>query len=217
MYIGIFLGCPSENHPLFEVLIMNYTRFISAALLTITMQTSIQASVKKEEKNLTFIDYCKNPKLDKEATKTVKVMQELYVVDKSLDCSGQDKYFTDLRELNLGSQKLVSLEPLRGMKNLRQLWFDNNKIASLDPLSQHTKLLSVDFKFNQIESLAPLAASTGLRTIDVTNNKVKSLLPLGNLTLLRWIGVEGNPVVLDKCPTVTKSPGINERCAQLKK
>ena len=92
-----------------------------------------------------------------------------------------------LQEIDLESEGIKILEPLREFKNLTGLNCFNNKITDLEPLRGLKNLEELDISFNEITDLEPLRELHNLTDLSCSGNKITDLEPLRelhNLTVL---------------------------------
>ncbi|KAJ3331498.1 hypothetical protein HDU91_003324, partial [Kappamyces sp. JEL0680] len=71
----------------------------------------------------------------------------------------------------------------KGPYNLQDINLGRNRIASLDPVSHHRFLNRINLDYNQIRDLSSLSNCLYLKTLSIVGNQVASLLPLKNLPL----------------------------------
>lgn len=99
---------------------------------------------------------------------------------------------TQLRELTCMESNIESLEPLRRLKKLEYLWLAKNKVSNLEPISGLTKLKTLNVQKNNLSSIEPLRNLTNLETLFINYNNIGSLKPLYGLTKLKSIAVKFN-------------------------
>lgn len=101
------------------------------------------------------------------------------------------RFCTDLMMLDLGHNKITSIEGLRGLKKLRVLILADNKISDISALEDLKDLEFVELFLNDITDLTPLADKQHLVDLNVFYNPIggnyevlKSITSLQRL----WIG-----------------------------
>ena len=102
------------------------------------------------------------------------------------------KPFIDM--LPLGSRKLRSLEPLRGLTNLRQLDKVSVRVSDISALSTTPALQLLDLSSTAVTDLTPIADLKALQTLHLFRTRVTDLTPLENLTSLRILGLNSTRV-----------------------
>ncbi len=102
--------------------------------------------------------------------------------------------FSTLISLNLESNSIQDLSPLKGLSNLQRLYFSKNQVSDLSPLGGLKELKTLDFSKNQVSDLSPLGGLKELRRLFFNSNQVSDLSPLGGLKELLWLSFNSNQV-----------------------
>ena len=101
------------------------------------------------------------------------------------------RYCTDLQMLDLGHNKIRSLENFKDLKELRVLIMADNKLTDISPIANMEKLEYVELFLNDITDLTPLTGLTHLMDLNLFYNPVGSgYKALKSMTWLKrlWIG-----------------------------
>jgi len=101
------------------------------------------------------------------------------------------RYCTDLRLLDLGHNKITSMENFRGLTKLRVLILADNKLTDIAPIADLKELEYVELFLNDITDLTPLTELKNLVDLNIFYNPIYGhYTPLKSMTQLRrlWIG-----------------------------
>ena len=100
------------------------------------------------------------------------------------------EYATNLKRLDLKSNKIVDVTPLEGLIKLTYLNIKENQISNIDALSNLTKLRELWMTSNTVEDISPLSNMVELRVLRMWGNPVLDLSPLYPLIKgkLKWYG-----------------------------
>jgi Leucine-rich repeat (LRR) protein len=109
--------------------------------------------------------------LDTKATPTDTQLKQMLALNK-LDCS---------------DAPIVSLEPIRNLKNLQEIDFSNTNVVNLEPLQSLPNLLKINASNTQITDLKPLKKLKNLRALNFSMTDVDDLKPLRKLNTLKEI------------------------------
>lgn len=99
----------------------------------------------------------------------------------------QLKQMLALVKLDCSDSPIVSLEPLRNLKNLQEIDFSNTNVVNLEPLQNLPNLLKINASNTAITDLKPLKKLKNLRTLNFSMTDVDDLKPLRRLTTLKEI------------------------------
>jgi len=113
--------------------------------------------------------------IDKSSLARVTVLQ---VTNEGIDKINGLEQCSNLRFLNLGSNRITDISPLADLMNLKVLQLDSNRITDISPLANLTGLTSLLITNNQITDITPLANLTNLTMLWLNNNRVTDILPL---------------------------------------
>ena len=111
----------------------------------------------------------------------------------AMDLTGLEKAI-NLTTLDLSSNKIENIEPLKGLTNLSYLYLNNNKIENIEPLRGLTKLIQLYLNNNKIENIEPLRGLTNLTSLLLGVNKIENVEPLRGLTNLTILGLSSNKI-----------------------
>ncbi len=96
--------------------------------------------------------------------------------------------------LDLSSQSLTSLEPIKGLTSLQSLSLFGTPVASLEPIKGLTSLLWLSLSSTQVASLEPIKGLTSLQSLSLSGTPVDSLEPIKGLTSLQRLSLGITPV-----------------------
>jgi len=90
----------------------------------------------------------------------------------------------NVTHLDLVSNEITDLSPLRVLTNLKELSLWGNQVSDLSPLSYLTNLRVLSLQYNQITDISPLSNLTNLVRLDLSDNQFTNIAPLSSLTNL---------------------------------
>lgn len=99
-----------------------------------------------------------------------------------------------LRSLELGGNRLRSLENLSHLTNLEELWVGKNKITSLQGIAPLTKLRVLSIQSNRLTKLEGLETLTALEELYLSHNGIEKLENLEHNTQLTTLDFCANQV-----------------------
>ncbi|SPO24671.1 probable SDS22 - protein phosphatase 1, regulatory subunit 7 [Ustilago trichophora] len=99
-----------------------------------------------------------------------------------------------LTSLELGGNRLRSIENIGHLSHLTQLWLGKNKITSLDGLSSLTNLRVLSIQSNRITKLEGLEKLVNLEELYISHNGLTKLEGLEKNTKLTTLDVGGNMI-----------------------
>jgi internalin A len=106
--------------------------------------------------------------------------------------------FTHFKRVNVGGNKISSIEFVKNMKNLKELCLGGilgyNNVKDLSPLAGLTQLEELVFNANEVEDLTPIQNLTNLTHLNGGRNKIHKLEPLAKLTNLHTLYLWGNKI-----------------------
>ena len=97
-----------------------------------------------------------------------------------------------LQGLSLYANQVSNLSPLESLTSLVYLNVAHNPITDLSPLSNHTNLETLDLFDCQISDVSPLTGLKNLKNLILTYNRINDFSPLANLTNLQRLYIKGN-------------------------
>ncbi|KAF9520835.1 hypothetical protein BS47DRAFT_405890 [Hydnum rufescens UP504] len=100
----------------------------------------------------------------------------------------------NLEELWLGKNKIGKLENLSSLKKLRVLSIQSNRITKLEGLESLTNLEDLYLSHNGIERIEGLENNLKLKTIDLGNNQISELENISHLTSLTELWINDNKI-----------------------
>lgn len=99
-----------------------------------------------------------------------------------------------LKSLELGGNRLRSMEHLGHLQHLEELWVGKNKITSFDHIAPLQNLRVLSIQSNRITSLAGLAPLVNLEELYLSHNGVESLAGLEHNVNLNTLDIAANKV-----------------------
>ena len=97
-----------------------------------------------------------------------------------------------LQGLSLYANQVSNLSPLESLTSLVYLNAAHNPITDLSPLANHTNLETLDLFDCQISDVSPLTGLKNLKNLILTHNRISDFSPLANLTNLQKLYIKGN-------------------------
>lgn len=91
------------------------------------------------------------------------------------------EYAVNLKELSLGDNDVISLEPIKSLTSLETLNLNNNKIITIAPLSNLINLQAINLRGNKIEDISPLENHKNIKNLDLSYNLIRSINKLPSL------------------------------------
>jgi hypothetical protein len=101
---------------------------------------------------------------------------------------------TNLKDLNLGVNRVSNLTPLRNLTNLTQLNIIINGISDISALSNLTNLTILMAQGNDIVDITPLANLTKMTNLTLWENDIVNISALANLTNLTNLDLSDNKI-----------------------
>ncbi|KAK4703770.1 protein phosphatase 1 regulatory subunit 7, partial [Phenoliferia sp. Uapishka_3] len=110
-----------------------------------------------------------------------------------------------LRSLYLGKNKITKMEGLEGLTGLRTLSIQSNRITKIEGLDSLVALEELYLSHNGLTELGGLEKNVNLTTLDIANNKIQKvdLNALSSLTLLEEFWANNNEI--DHLPILSPS------------
>lgn len=121
-------------------------------------------------------------------------------------------HLTNLTQLWLGKNKITSLQGLETLTNLRVLSIQSNRITKLEGLEKLVNLQELYISHNGLTKLEGLQHNVKLTTLDVGANMIEKVENVGHLSLLQEFWANDNKITdlngLDKELGETKMPAL---------
>ena len=106
-----------------------------------------------------------------------------------------------ITDANMTSKRLSKLaKVLRLLPDLRQLDLGGNKINNIASLASVTRLTSLNLSGNEITDVSSLSSLSDLTSLSLSENRVANIDGLGALTKLKSLNLYGNSKVADISP-----------------
>ncbi|MBN2824982.1 MAG: leucine-rich repeat domain-containing protein, partial [Campylobacterales bacterium] len=96
--------------------------------------------------------------------------------------------------MNLNSNQITDITPLKDLKNLTALNLESNKIADITPLKDLKKLTELYLSDNPITDITPLKDLKNLTTLYLNDNKITDITPLKDLKNLTKLVLSDNQI-----------------------
>ncbi len=118
-----------------------------------------------------------------------------------LDCTGYGiksldgiENITNLREAELGNNKIKDVTPLGKCVNLRELNLSKNEIEDASPLGSLVNLTSLNIVSNSISDISYVSNLSELIKFHTSDNPLSNILPVKNLTNLTGLDFYKNEI-----------------------
>lgn len=115
---------------------------------------------------------------NKDERHTVNVIKAML---KSTSCDEANRKLTQLRQLKLPLKQLVSVAPLRGLRQLQFLDLSYNFIEDIGPLSDLENLTTLQLYSNKIEHIVAIQHMKKLKVLNISFNYIRDFSPLKDL------------------------------------
>lgn len=99
-----------------------------------------------------------------------------------------------LAKIELPNNKIVDLNPIRGLKQLQSVDLSGNQIESIEPLTELLGIQYLELSKNKVTDLAPLKKMSNMQSLYLSENQIKLLEPVSELKKIHSLYVAGNPV-----------------------
>ncbi|QRW18057.1 protein phosphatase 1 regulatory subunit 7 [Rhizoctonia solani] len=117
-----------------------------------------------------------------------------FVQNKISKISGVSGLSGSLRSLELGGNRIRTIEGLEGLGQLEELWLGKNKITRLQGLETLKSLRVLSIQSNRITKLEGLEELTNLEEFYISHNGLNKIEGLGKNLKLRTFDVSGNGI-----------------------
>lgn len=128
------------------------------------------------------------------AFKHIHRLSLVNVALKSLDDAFLSR-FPNLRQLQLGGNKLVGVPRLDGMRHLNTLDLQFNKLTAIDGVGQLTGLAELIANDNELVALPGLGGLQRLTRLDLQRNRLADVEGLQQMTLLTRLDLSDNRLI----------------------
>ncbi|GFR45487.1 hypothetical protein Agub_g6831 [Astrephomene gubernaculifera] len=119
-------------------------------------------------------------------------LEELYVASNKVTAIAALSHLTALTLLELGSNRIRTVEGLEQLTGLRELWLGRNRITQIGGLATLTNLRRISLQSNRLTSMSGLEACTALEELYLSHNGISLLEGLAPLTRLKILDVSSN-------------------------
>ncbi|TIC06944.1 L domain-like protein [Wallemia mellicola] len=120
-------------------------------------------------------------------------LKELYLVqNKIVDISNLN--IPTLELLELGGNRIRTIQNLDYLSNLRELWLGKNKITEIANMDNLSNLRILSLQANRISDITGLDGLTNLEELYLSHNNLSSLQGLDNLTQLNTLDIAHNKI-----------------------
>ena len=144
------------------------------------------------------LDACIQHAMGIEGVHSEGALKQLVCADRGLTDLERVFSLSALEELDLRSNNIESLAPLKSLLKLRELKLDGSRqITSLDGLETLIVLEVLSARSMQIDDIDALRMMTNLRKIDLNYNRLSDISALEELDQLERISIGDNPDITD--------------------
>ncbi|KAF1808272.1 L domain-like protein [Eremomyces bilateralis CBS 781.70] len=119
-------------------------------------------------------------------------LTDLYFVQNRISTI-ENLHHPHLKNLELGANRIRTIENLDNLPSLEQLWLGKNKIDRLQNLDRLPSLSLLSIQSNRLTSLSGLSLPS-LTELYISHNAITDLAPLASLPNLRVLDISNNPV-----------------------
>ncbi|MCE3279050.1 MAG: hypothetical protein K0S44_1241 [Bacteroidetes bacterium] len=148
-------------------------------------------------RNVYFRDF--NSALDQ---KLYRFLDEYQKADWQSYCVEKERVFTevmamkkDIREMDLSSSGMRTLQPIFLLSDIKDLSFSNNFYDSLEELSSFPQLEKLDISNNYIKSISGFPFNSKLKELDISHNSIIDFERLTQCPSLISLSLSANNVV----------------------
>ncbi len=110
------------------------------------------------------------------------------------DCLALEQALDRVHGLDLRSQNVSDVAPLRGILNLTELNLRDNGVMDVSPLAELRSLRRLNLANNQVTSVSELFDLGALETMHLGFNNVADVRPLQHLMSLKELRLQGNRI-----------------------
>lgn len=121
-------------------------------------------------------------------------LSNCYFNNKTLLSANLKKVNASKSSLDLSTEKLTDLTPIKDLKQLTVLNLNENLISDISPLKELKMLTELYLYKNHITDISPLSGLRQLIRLDLENNRITDLTPLTELKQLSELYIYGNPI-----------------------
>eukprot|EP00879_Flechtneria_rotunda_P006795 GHRR01007139.1.p1 GENE.GHRR01007139.1~~GHRR01007139.1.p1 ORF type:complete len:329 (+),score=64.68 GHRR01007139.1:206-1192(+) len=126
---------------------------------------------------------------------TIPPLAELYCAANKVAAIGGISGFSGLTLLELGSNRIRTMEGLESQAQLVELWLGRNRISSIVNLGHMTTLRRLSLQSNRLEHMSGLSLCTSLVELYLSHNGIWSLdSEMTQLKALRVLDVSNNRI-----------------------
>lgn len=121
-------------------------------------------------------------------------VKSLTLMDKGIEDVSPIGTLRNLMELNLMSNQIRDLRPLRGLDQLQTLNLSENRIENVEAISALITLKKLWLDSNEIFDIGPVEANVNLVLLSINDNRVNNVAGLRRLWKLKHVSHWGNPI-----------------------
>lgn len=122
------------------------------------------------------------------------VLEELYLIHNRIKTLERISIPT-LKLLELGDNRIRTMENLDGLPGLDSLWLGRNKVRTIENLEALVNLRKLSLQSNRITKISGLDHLTKLEELYLSHNGIQSMDGIENLTSLRILDLAENQIV----------------------
>ena len=135
---------------------------------------------------------------------------ELYLFNNELTDISGIKLFKNLRQLNIGYNKITDISVLKDLINLTELYMYNNQIKDISVLKNLTKLNILNIGFNKIKDISVLSNLIKLKKLYLNNNKIKDISVIKDLKDLEILNIDNLELESDQIQYINSINNLQE-------
>ncbi|GMH35388.1 hypothetical protein BSKO_03256 [Bryopsis sp. KO-2023] len=121
-------------------------------------------------------------------------LMELYLASNKITKIEGLELLSTLEILELGSNRIRTIESIGHLTRLTQLWLGRNRITEIQNLASLTMLRQLSLQSNRLETMQGLEACVGLEELYISHNGISVMEGLLGLTNLRVLDLSNNRI-----------------------
>ena len=137
-----------------------------------------------------------------DTTKAKTISGKIVAMNRGIVDVAGIQYFTSIKEIQLGNNKLTSFPRIDNLKSLTVLYLDTNQLTSIPDLRAVTNLGTINVYRNKLDSLPDFSNLTKLKHFLIAGNNLKKMPDFTGCTLLQHIVANDNKI--SQLPDFTK-------------
>ena len=123
---------------------------------------------------------------------SLPALQELNLTDCGLSTLAGLEHATGLIKLDLTSNTIRNLEPLKDLSRLQEVILAHNAVTDLTVLGGLPNLVKLDISHNTVSSLSPIALCSKLTNLNAANNQISDASAASSMPILAELLLDHN-------------------------